>query len=97
MNSLQLYYKMAQDGVSYIAGLVTAEVFKIKIETSNELTENFIMEEIERKNPRHKGQVQQILESILIDEKVILSEDKEEIQKSKQSKGSDGIFIPDIF
>ena len=55
------------------------------------------MEEIERKNPRHKGQVQQILESILIDEKVILSEDKEEIQKSKQSKGSDGIFIPDIF
>lgn len=83
--------------VSYIAGLVTAEVFKIKIETSNELTENFIMEEIERKNPKHKGQVQQILESILIDEKVILSEDKEEIQKSKQSKGSDGIFIPDIF
>ena len=52
--------------VSYVAGLVTAEEFKIKIETSNELTEDFILKEIEKKNSRHKGQIQQILEAVLI-------------------------------
>lgn len=78
--------------VSYVAGLVTAEEFKIKIETSNELTEDFILKEIEKKNSRHKGQIQQILEAILIEEKVIKT--FENIDTNKDKKGSDGIFIP---
>ena len=57
--------------ITYIAGLVTPAEFKIKVETSNPLNEDFIYKEIYKQKPYHKDQIHAILSTLLIGEKEI--------------------------
>lgn len=56
--------------VSFAYGVINPIEKKIRIETINDITENFIISEIE-KNPKYKGQISCIFSYILVKEKVI--------------------------
>lgn len=71
--------------VSFAYGIINPIEKKIKIETINDITENFIISEIE-KNPRYKGQISCIFSCILVKEKVI--ETKIEQEKILQKDNS---------
>lgn len=64
--------------VTYILGTINPEERKIKINTINALTEDFIKEEIIRQKPNQKLFIGPILSVILIEEKIIGEERKEE-------------------
>lgn len=68
--------------VSFAYGVINPIEKKIRIETINDITENFIISEIE-KNPKYKGQISCIFSYILVEEKVIETkiEQEEVLQK----------------
>lgn len=55
--------------VKYIFGFINPSERTINIETTRDLTEQFIKDEIERQRPNHKNQVIAILSTLLINEK----------------------------
>lgn len=69
--------------ITYILGTINPEERKIKIKSINDLTEDFIREEIIRQKPSYKNQIGSILSTLLIDEKVLV-EDKIEKQEDKK-------------
>ena len=70
--------------VTYILGSINPEEKKIKVSTTNQLTDAFIKDEIERQRPHHKNYIGSILSTILVEEKV-LAEEKEEIIQTKDN------------
>lgn len=70
--------------VTYIYGVINPEERKIKINSINDLTEDFIKEEILRQRPHQKNQIGSILSVLLIDEKVIGEEKEEKEQNNKE-------------
>ena len=68
--------------VSFAYGVINPIEKKIRIETINDITEDFIISEIE-KNPKYKGQISCIFSCILVEEKVIETkiEQEEVLQK----------------
>lgn len=66
--------------VNYAYGIINPIESHIEIETTNDLTEKYIIEEIERQRPLHKGQVMAVFSTILIGEKTIGSGSDEEIK-----------------
>ena len=68
--------------VSFAYGVINPIEKKIRIETINDITEDFIISEIE-KNPKYKGQISCIFSCILVEEKVIetKAEQEEVLQK----------------
>lgn len=67
--------------VSFAYGVINPIEKRVKIETINDITEDFIISEIE-KNPKYKGQISCILSYILVSEKVIETK-REEIEESE--------------
>lgn len=74
--------------ITYIFGIINPETRTIKISSINDLTENFIKDEILRQRPHQKNQIGSILSTILIDEKII----GEEIE-NKEQKGNKEIPV----
>lgn len=74
--------------VTYILGTINPETRTIKISSINDLTENFIKDEILRQRPHQKNQIGSILSTILVDEKII----GEEIE-NKEQKGNKEIPV----
>ena len=66
--------------VTYILGTINPETRTIKISSINDLTEDYIRNEILRQKPHYKNQIGAILSTLLIEEKVI-GEDREEKQE----------------
>lgn len=66
--------------ITYIFGTINPETRTIKISSINDLTENFIKDEILRQRPHQKNQIGSILSTILVDEKII----GEEIENKEQ-------------
>ena len=72
--------------ITYVLGTtINPETRTIKISSINDLTENFIKDEILRQRPHQKNQIGSILSTLLVDEKVI-GEEIEEKQQSKDNK-----------
>ena len=69
--------------VTYIFGTINPETRTIKISSINDLTEDFIRDEILRQRPHQKNQIGSILSTLLIEEKVIGEERKEKIENNK--------------
>ena len=69
--------------VTYIFGTINPETRTIKISSINDLTEDFIRDEIIRQRPHQKNQIGSILSTLLIEEKVIGEERKEKIENNK--------------
>ena len=69
--------------VTYIFGTINTETRTIKISSINDLTEDFIRDEIIRQRPHQKNQIGSILSTLLIEEKVIGEERKEKIENNK--------------
>lgn len=67
--------------ISYILGSINPEEKKIKISTTNQLTDAFIISEIERQRPNHKGYITNVLSQVLINEKVIAEEKEERVKE----------------
>lgn len=70
--------------VTYILGTINPETRTIKISSINDLTENFIKDEILRQRPHQKNQIGSILSTILIDEKTIGEEIENKEQKDNK-------------
>lgn len=70
--------------ITYIFGIINPETRTIKISSINDLTENFIKDEILRQRPHQKNQIGSILSTILIDEKIIGEEIENKEQKDKK-------------
>lgn len=70
--------------VTYILGTINPETRTIKISSINDLTENFIKDEILRQRPHQKNQIGSILSTILIDEKIIGEEVENKEQKDNK-------------
>ena len=70
--------------VTYIYGVINPETRTIKISSINDLTENFIKDEILRQRPHQKNQIGSILSTILIDEKIIGEEIENKEQKNNK-------------
>lgn len=70
--------------VTYILGTINPETRTIKISSINDLTENFIKDEILRQRPHQKNQIGSILSTILIDEKIIGEEIENKEQKNNK-------------
>ena len=70
--------------VTYILGTINPETRTIKISSINDLTENFIKDEILRQRPHQKNQIGSILSTILIDEKIIGEEIENKEQKDNK-------------
>lgn len=71
--------------VSFAYGVINPIEKKIRIETINDITEDFIISEIE-KNPKYKGQISCIFSYILVKEKVIETKsEQEEISQNDNS------------
>ena len=70
--------------VTYIFGIINPETRTIKISSINDLTENFIKDEILRQRPHQKNQIGSILSTILIDEKIIGEEIENKEQKDNK-------------
>lgn len=71
--------------VTYILGYLSPIEKKIKIQTINDLTENFIRDEIIRQYPNQKNFIMDIISTLLIEEKFI-GEDEEEIRDNNKDK-----------
>lgn len=61
--------------VTYAYGHLNPSERKIEIETTNELTEGYIIQKIEEKFPTHKGQISAILSTLLIKEEELKNPD----------------------
>ena len=70
--------------VTYILGTINPETRTIKISSINDLTENFIKDEILRQRPHQKNQIGSILSTILVDEKIIGEEIENKEQKDNK-------------
>lgn len=70
--------------ITYILGTINPETRTIKISSINDLTENFIKDEILRQRPHQKNQIGSILSTILIDEKIIGEEVENKEQKDNK-------------
>lgn len=70
--------------VTYILGTINPETRIIKISSINDLTENFIKDEILRQRPHQKNQIGSILSTILVDEKIIGEEIENKEQKDNK-------------
>ena len=70
--------------VTYILGTINPETRTIKISSINDLTENFIKDEILRQRPHQKNQIGSVLSTILIDEKIIGEEIENKEQKDNK-------------
>lgn len=70
--------------VTYILGTINPETRTIKISSINDLTENFIKDEILRQRPHQKNQIGSILSTILVDEKIIGEEIENKEQKNNK-------------
>ena len=70
--------------VTYILGVINPETRTIKINSINDLTENFIKDEILRQRPHQKNQIGSILSTILVDEKIIGEEIENKEQKDNK-------------
>ena len=70
--------------VTYILGTINPETRTIKISSINDLTENFIKDEILRQRPHQKNQIGSILSTILVDEKIIGEEIEDKEQKNNK-------------
>ena len=70
--------------ITYILGTVNPETRTIKISSINDLTENFIKDEILRQRPHQKNQIGSILSTILVDEKIIGEEIENKEQKDNK-------------
>lgn len=71
--------------VSFAYGVINPTEKKIRIETINDITEDFIISEIE-KNPKYKGQISCIFSYILVEEKVIKTKvEQEEVSQKDNS------------
>jgi len=72
--------------VTYILGTINPETRTIKIDTINDLTEDYIKEEILRQRPHQINQIGSILSTLLIKEKEIGEdiEEKQEIDNKKE-------------
>ena len=70
--------------ITYIFGTINPETRTIKINSINDLTENFIKDEILRQRPHQKNQIGSILSTILIDEKIIGEEIENKEQKDNK-------------
>lgn len=70
--------------ITYIFGTINPETRTIKISSINDLTENFIKDEILRQRPHQKNQIGSILSTILIDEKIIGEEIENKEQKDNK-------------
>ena len=70
--------------VTYILGTINPETRTIKISSINNLTENFIKDEILRQRPHQKNQIGSILSTILVDEKIIGEEIENKEQKDNK-------------
>ena len=71
--------------ITYILGTINPETRTIKISSINDLTENFIKDEILRQRPHQKNQIGSILSTILVDEKIIGEEIENKEQKDNKS------------
>ena len=69
--------------VTYIFGTINPETRTIKIKSINDLTESFIRDEILRQIPHQKNQIGSILSTILIDEQIIIEEEKKPNKDNK--------------
>ena len=70
--------------ITYIIGTINPETRTIKISSINDLTENFIKDEILRQRPHQKNQIGSILSTILVDEKIIGEEIENKEQKDNK-------------
>ena len=70
--------------VTYIYGVINPETRTIKISSINDLTENFIKDEILRQRPHQKNQIGSILSTILVDKKIIGEEIENKEQKDNK-------------
>lgn len=70
--------------VSFAYGVINPIEKKIRIETINDITEDFIISEIE-KNPKYKGQISCIFSCILVEEKVIETKVEQEVLQKDNS------------
>ena len=70
--------------ITYIFGIINPETRTIKISSINDLTENFIKDEILRQRPHQKNQIGSILSTILVDEKIIGEEIENKEQKDNK-------------
>lgn len=70
--------------VSFAYGVINPIEKKIRIETINDITEDFIISEIE-KNPKYKGQISCIFSYILVEEKVIETKVEQEVLQKDNS------------
>lgn len=70
--------------ITYILGTINPETRTIKISSINDLTENFIKDEILRQRPHQKNQIGSILSTILVDEKIIGEEIENKEQKDNK-------------
>lgn len=70
--------------ITYIFGIINPETRTIKISSINDLTENFIKDEILRQRPHQKNQIGSILSTILINEKIIGEEIENKEQKDNK-------------
>ena len=70
--------------ITYIFGIINPETRTIKISSINDLTENFIKDEILRQRPHQKNQIGSILSTVLVDEKIIGEEIENKEQKDNK-------------
>lgn len=70
--------------ITYILGTINPETRTIKISSINDLTENFIKDEILRQKPHQRNQIGSILSTILVDEKIIGEEIENKEQKDNK-------------
>lgn len=70
--------------ITYILGTINPETRIIKISSINDLTEDFIRDEILRQRPHQKNQIGSILSTILINEKIIGEEIENKEQKDNR-------------
>ena len=77
--------------VTYILGTINPETRTIKISSINDLTEDYIRNEILRQKPHYKNQIGAILSTLLIEEKVIDLQDlKKDLMDNYIGNGDKG-------